>query len=125
MRREIDKPHKKLNVWKKAIDLVLMIYNVSQEFPEEEKFSLTSQIRRSAISISANIAEGAARHTKKEFVNFLHIAQASLSELDTHLEISKRLNYISDKDYNEINLIMSEIDKIISGLIKYQWKNKI
>ena len=87
----LNKPHKSLDVWKKAVDLVQQIYDLTRNFPKNEDYSLTSQMRRAAISVPSNIAEGAARQTKKEFMQFLHMAQGSLSELDTQIEIAKRL----------------------------------
>jgi four helix bundle protein len=87
----MDKPHKNLKAWQLAMDIAEKIYSTTESFPSDEKFGLVSQMRRSAISIPSNIAEGAGRHTKKEFMNFLHIAQGSLSELDTQLELSLRL----------------------------------
>ncbi len=83
----LEKPHKKLNVWHKSIDLVQKIYEMTETFPKIENYGITNQIRRAAVSIPSNIAEGAARQTKKEFIQFVHVAQGSLSELDTHLEI--------------------------------------
>jgi len=80
------KPHHKLNVWKKAIHFVKRIYQITGEFPSEEKFGLVSQMRRSAISIASNISEGAGRNNKKEFNQFLGVAQGSASELETQLE---------------------------------------
>jgi len=115
----MDKPHKKLNVWKKSMELVLMVYKVTKKFPDEEKFSLTFQIRRSSISVPSNIAEGATRNTKKDFNNFLNIAQSSLSELDTQMELSKNIGYIGKKTYNEIDSIMENVDKMLSGLIRF------
>ena len=84
--------HKDLEVWKKAIDFSEMIYSITKTYPNDEKFGLVSQMRRAVVSISANIAEGAARKTRKEFVQFLYIARGSASELDTLLEISDRTN---------------------------------
>jgi len=75
-------------------------------------------MRRSAVSIPANIAEGAARQTRKEFIQFLHTAQGSLSELDTHLEISEKLRYIDGESLKEISMLMNDIDKMLTGLIK-------
>lgn len=75
-------------------------------------------MRRSAISIPSNISEGAARQTKKEFIQFLHMAQGSLSELDTHLEISIRLGYIMETSLKELSDLMNSIDKMLTGLIK-------
>jgi len=100
------------------MDLVIEVYKVTEGFPKDEKFSLTEQIRRSAVSIPSNIAEGAARQTKKEFVNYLHIAQGSLSELDTQLELAKRLQYLKEKEWKELDSIMERVDKMLSGLIR-------
>ncbi|MGH7256705.1 MAG: four helix bundle protein, partial [Nitrospirales bacterium] len=94
-----DKPHKRLNAWSEAVDLVVDIYKKSDPFPKAERFSLTEQIRRAALSVPSNIAEGAARQTKKEFIQFLHMAQGSLSELDTHLEVARRLASLSDSTW--------------------------
>jgi four helix bundle protein len=98
----MEKPHKKLDVWQKSVDLVRKIYELTKIFPKAEDYGLTNQMRRAAVSIPANIAEGAARQTKKEFIQFLHIFQGSLSELDTHLEIAKRLQYIGQKEIGDI-----------------------
>jgi len=116
----MEKPHKKLDVWKLAMDLVIEIYGVTAKFPKEERFSLTYQIRRSAVSIPSNIAEGAARNTKREFVNFLHMAQGSLSELDTQMELAGRLGYLDKEDHQKLELLMERIDRMLSGLIRYQ-----
>ena len=83
--------HKDLKVWEKSIDLAEEIYKITKNFPKEELYGITSQIRRAAVSISANIAEGAARNSNKEFIQFLYIALGSLSELETELIISKRV----------------------------------
>ena len=83
------KSHQDLTVYQKAIDLVVNIYSLSKSFPSEEKFGLTSQIRRSAISVPSNIAEGAAKKSKKEFSRFLYFSLGSLAELETQIEISK------------------------------------
>lgn len=115
----MEKPHKKLDAWKEAIALTVSIYRVTDSFPKEHRFSLTDQIHRAAISIASNIAEGAARQTKKEFANFLHIAQASLSELDTQLEIAKQLTLLPETQWKTLDQQMNRIDKLLSGLIKY------
>ena len=116
----MNKPHKKLNVWKSAVDLVTEIYHATDAFPAHEIYSLTNQIRRAAISVPSNIAEGAARHTKKEFVNYLHMAQGSLSELDTQSEIARRLGYLSENHWINIDAQMEQVDKMLSGLIRHQ-----
>jgi four helix bundle protein len=114
----LEKPHKKLDVWKKSIDLTYEIYELTKTFPKIENFGLTNQMRRAAISIPANISEGAARQTKKEFIQFLHMAQGSLSELDTHMEIAIKLGYIKESLLAEIGVLMNSIDKMLTGLIK-------
>ena len=114
----LEKPHKKLDVWLKSINLVQNIYEITKTFPRAEDYGLTSQIRRSAVSIPANIAEGAARQTKKEFIQFLHMAKGSLSELDTHIEIALKLDYVQKNSIDEISVIMNDIDKMTTGLIK-------
>jgi len=113
----LEKPHKNLDVWKRSIDLVQQIYDLTKTFPKNEDYSLTSQMRRAAISIPANISEGAARQTKKEFIQFLHMAQGSLSELDTHLEVAIRLEYLKDNP-SELSSLINSIDKMLTGLIK-------
>ena len=119
----MEKPHKKLDVWKLAIELVCDVYRVTNSFPAREVYSLTDQIRRAAVSIPSNIAEGAARHTKKEFVNYLHMAQGSLSELDTQSEIAKRLGYLNESSWANIDGQLERIDKMLSGLIRHQSPN--
>jgi four helix bundle protein len=116
----MDRPHKSLDVWKLAMECVTDIYRITKAFPIDERFGLTDQLRRAAISIPSNIAEGSSRNTKKEFVNFLYMAQGSLSEIDTQLEISLRLEYITPGDCNEVYLKLERIGKMITGLIKNQ-----
>jgi len=115
-----EKPHKKLDAWNLAMELVLKIYRTTEVFPKEERYNLTDQLRRAAVSIPCNIAEGAARHTRKEFVNFLHIAQGSLSELDTLIELAMRLNYIPAEEGYSLSAHMDRVDKTVSGLIRHQ-----
>lgn len=110
------KPHHKLNVWLKAIAFVKNIYQVTSEFPAEEKFGLVSQMRRSAVSIACNISEGAGRNNKKEFIQFLGIAQGSLSELETQLIISRELGFIEGKMAEELISELDDISKMIIGL---------
>ena len=120
----MNKPHKKLEAWKKAIALITNIYKLTEKLPETEKFGLISQMRRAAVSIASNVAEGAARNTKKEFIQFLFNAQGSLSELDTQIIICKKLEYISDEDCDLIDSDMAAESKLITGLIKYLRKEK-
>ena len=114
----MEKPHKKLKVWQKSVEFVTEMYCLTKSFPENEKCGLISQIRRCAVSLPSNIAEGAARNTHKEFINFLHIAQGSLVELDTQLYISNLLNYIDKDRYTSLDVKLLEIDKMLSGLIQ-------
>lgn len=118
--RIMEKPHKSLDVWKMSMDLVTQIYKGAEKFPKNEKYDLIDQIRRAAASVPSNIAEGAARQTKKEFANYLHISQGSLSELDPQLEIAKRLESIRIKEWVDIDVQMGRIDKMITGLIRHQ-----
>lgn len=114
----MDKPHKKLDAWKQAMELVKDVYKATSSFPATEKYSLTDQIRRAAVSVPSNIAEGAARQTRKEFINFLHIAQGSLSELDTQFELARELGYIDEVAWKAIDALMVRVDKMLSGLIR-------
>jgi four helix bundle protein len=118
----MEKPHKKLDAWKLSMDLVVDVYQATDGFPSQEKYSLIDQIRRAAISIPSNIAEGAAMQTKKEFTNYLHIAQGSLSELDTQIELARRLGFLDDKSWRILDQRMVRIDKLISGLIHHLTK---
>ena len=108
--------HKELDVWKLAIDFVVDIYQITKKFPKDERYGLISQMRRSAVSIPSNIAEGAARRTDKENIQFLHISLGSISELETQLIIANRLDYGSFQD--EIRKITTIKSKLIN-YIKY------
>jgi len=83
--------HRELEVWKRSIGLVKKIYQITKDFPVEERYGLTDQIRRAAVSVASNIAEGSGRQTPKDFVNFLSMARGSLAELDTQLFLAKEL----------------------------------
>ena len=98
--------------------MVVSIYEVTRSFPQSELFSLTSQIRRCATSIPANIAEGSGRRGNNEFKQFLHIALGSSIELETHLILSEKLGYIKEGDFNRLNDSLAEIIRMLSGLIK-------
>jgi len=114
------KTHKDLDVWKDSRKLVSVIYELTSKFPKEEVYSLTAQIKRAAITIPSNVAEGAARDSNKEYIHFLFIALGSVAELDTQLIIAKDLNFISDKDFNSTSEKLNIIGKMLSGLIKYR-----
>ena len=109
--------HKDLEVWKKSMDLVSNIYKITESFPNKELYGLTNQIRRAAVSVPSNIAEGAARSSKKEFIQFLYIALGSLSELETQIIIANRLEYLNNLDTLLEDLKF--VQKLINGLIYY------
>jgi len=114
------KTHKDLDVWKDSRKLVSLIYELTSKFPKEEVYSLTAQIKRAAISIPSNIAEGAARDSNKEFIHFLFISLGSVAELDTQLIIARDLNFINEKEINDITGKLDNIGKMLSGLIRYR-----
>jgi len=116
----MNKPHKNLDVWSAAMDAATQVYRITEKFPADERFGLTSQMRRSAVSVPSNIAEGAARHTRKEFIQFLFMAQGSLSELDTQLELAKRLDLLDLNSWTALDSQLDRIDKLTSGLIRHQ-----
>jgi len=114
----MEKPHKKLDVWQAAMEVAQMVYQLTNTFPSEERFGLVTQMRRAAVSIPSNIAEGAARQGKREFKNFVSMAQGSLSELDTQLDLTILLGYISEDDVKEIEGQLLRVDKMLTGLIR-------
>ena len=119
MNRRMSKPHKQLDAWTTAVELAQLVYKTTDEFPAREQFGLTNQARRAAISIPSNIAEGAARQTKKEFIQFLYIAKGSLSELDTQLELARRLEYLGQKKFESLVEMLERVDRMLSGLIRH------
>jgi len=116
--------YKELIVWKKSMNLVELVYKATASFPSEKKFGLTSQIRRCAVSIPSNIAEGAGRSSKNVLRNFLEIANGSINELKTQLEISERLKFISKKELEPIIGLINEVQKMTYTLIKKYTKPK-
>ncbi len=112
------KPHKKLNAWQKSFEFVKDVYALTIQFPTEEKFGLVSQMRRASVSIPVNIAEGAARKSSKEFIQFLHISLGSATELDTLILLATELEFISKKESEELIEKLDIIGKLIYGLIK-------
>jgi len=114
----MEKPHKRLNAWKESIHLSLLIYDLVNRLPKNEEYGLATQLRRAATSIPANIAEGAARQTRREFIQFLYIARGSISEVDTYLEIAQRLGYFHKESLLKIEQKMIDVDKITTGLIQ-------
>lgn len=110
------KSYKELLVWQKSMILVTEIYELTKTLPEDERFGLTSQMRRCSVSIPSNIAEGWGRLSRKNYIQFLRVSRGSLYELETQLLITKELNYINDSESVE-NLII-EISKMLNSLIK-------
>ena len=112
------KSYKELGVWRKAVSLALDGYKLTSHFPDSEKFGLTSQIRRAATSIPANIAEGWGRGSTKEYVQFLLVARGSLMELETHLIISHNLQYLNDAQLTAAQAQIEEVGKMLNGLVQ-------
>jgi four helix bundle protein len=112
------KSYRDLIVWQKSMNLVTLIYNLVLELPENEKYGLTQQIKRSAISIPSNIAEGYGRNYRKDYSRFLQIARGSLFENQTQLEIAVNLDFIKAENLNEIKGLSIEIEKMLNSLIK-------
>ncbi len=108
--------YKSLKVWQKGVSLAEFIYGITQGFPKEEIYGLTSQIRRAAISIPSNIAEGSSRRSTKEFVRFINIAYGSLSELETQFYLANRLNFIDNEALTLIENQTSELGMMLNGL---------
>ncbi|MDP4529001.1 four helix bundle protein [Alkalimonas delamerensis] len=108
--------HYDLKVWQLAMDLLVDVYAISKTFPDHEKFGLSSQMQRAAVSIPSNIAEGAGRESKPDFLRFLSIARGSLSELETQLLIAQRLGYIGE--VGAVRIKIREIFSLLKGLMK-------
>ena len=111
--------YKDLLIWQKGIKLVVLVYKLTEKFPKEEIYSLSSQVKRASISIPSNIAEGFGRRTDKSFGHFLNISRGSLNELETQLIIAKELGFIRDeKLYGEILLLLEEEAKMLNAFSK-------
>ena len=111
------KSFRDLVVWQRSMDLVERIYTLSRGFPPDERFGLTTQIRRAAVSVPSNIGEGSRRKRDKVFVNYLEIALGSQAEVEVQLEIAARLRFISAPDYKETRADVEEIGRMLNGLI--------
>jgi four helix bundle protein len=110
--------HENLDAWKQSMDLVTEVYRQTRSFPKEELYGLTSQIRRAAVSIPTNLAEGAARSGSKEFVQFLHIARGSLSELETLIQIAANLGYLKATAGEDLSGRTTRVSALLSGLLR-------
>ncbi|MDO8183605.1 MAG: four helix bundle protein [bacterium] len=110
--------YKDLIVWQKAVSLSVATYELTKQFPKEELFGLTSQMRRCSISIPSNIAEGRFRGSKKDYLNFLRIAYASGAELETQIIIAKQLPFKEGIDYNKVEALLSEVMRMLNAMIR-------
>ncbi|MCR4965696.1 MAG: four helix bundle protein [Bacteroidales bacterium] len=108
--------YKELIVWQKAMDMVANVYKLTQDLPKEELFALTSQIRRAAISVPSNIAEGYGRQSKKEYLHFLSVANGSVCEIETQLLLCAKIGYLSEESIKETLQTLSEIGKMIFSI---------
>ena len=111
------KNYRELVVWQKAVELVEQVYQVTRQFPKEEMYGLTNQVRRAAVSIPSNIAEGYGRKSKKEYLQFYSIAYGSLLELETQLILSHDLKFISDNDFEVTDSTREEVSKMLYTMI--------
>lgn len=114
--KAIVRSYRDLIVWQKAMDLTCAVYQLTRNFPEEEKFGLISQMRRAAVSIPSNIAEGQARHTSREFIQFISHAEGSLAEVDTQLMLSNRLGFCGARQSGDMLSLIEEIRKMLMSL---------
>ncbi len=110
---------RELKVWKKAVDLALLVYELTAEFPKREMYGLSSQMQRAAVSIASNIAEGSARGTRRDFRQFVKVAEGSNCELQTQLLIARRLQYGSGQKCDVLDALSVEIGKMLTALSKY------
>lgn len=110
--------YRDLEVWKKSMDVVVQCYETTRKFPASEQYGLTGQIQRAAVSVPANIAEGQARQHRKEFLHHLSIAHGSVAELETHIEIARRIGYLGDAVADRFFGQTEEVGRMINGLRK-------
>lgn len=109
--------YKDLVVWKKAMELAVLTYELTEQFPKSEIYGLTSQMRRAAVSIPSNIAEGKYRGSRKDFRNFMHNAYSSGAELETQVELAKRLSFGQNLDYSKVDSILNEVMRMLNRFI--------
>jgi four helix bundle protein len=119
------KNYQELKVWQKAYALCLVIYQMTTKYPSEEKYGLSSQLKRAAVSVPSNIAEGYGRKSIREYIQFLYVAYGSICEIETQLLLTKDLKYIGEKFYSEIRLQLSEVERMLKALIKSLEKKTI
>lgn len=112
------KNYKDLKVWQKSYALTLEVYNLTKGFPKDETYGLVSQIRRAAISVPSNIAEGYTRHSRQEYIQFLSIAYSSLAEIETQLLLARDLNYAQNGRCDEVLSLHHEVERMLASLIR-------
>ena len=114
----IGRRFRSIKAWQRADDLVARVYEATRAFPNEERYGLTSQMRRSAVSVAANIVEGASRRSRQEYLQFLFVAKASLNELSYYVCLARRLAYVMEPPFNELNELCEETARTLYGLIQ-------
>lgn len=115
---EYEAGYKKLNVYKKANELTLLIYKFTKNFPKDELFGLVSQMRRAAVSVPANIVEGYGRKTIKDKVHFYYICRGSLNELEYYIDLCLSLKYLNNDEYTSLLIARNDVGKLLNGFIK-------
>ena len=118
MKQQNERPHKRLDLWKKAMEMVARIYEVTREFPKEEIYGLTSQLRRAAVSVPSNIAEGLTRRSVAEKLHFLNISQGSCSEIDTQAEIALKLGFLTEERFDMLEEHLVHVQRLLGGIIR-------
>lgn len=118
MKQQNERPHKRLELWKKSIEMVTKVYEVTKEFPREEVYGLTSQLRKAAVSVPSNIAEGLTRRSSAEKLHFLSISQGSCSEIDTQAEIALRLGFLTEKQFDLLEEHLIHVQRLLGGIIR-------
>ncbi len=109
-----------IKAWQKADDLAVSVYETTKSFPRHQLYSLTNQMQRAAVSVAANIAEGSGRRTLADYIRFLYIAKGSLTELEYYIHLAKRLNYLSNVDYQRLDVLQDETARILTGFIRFK-----
>jgi four helix bundle protein len=109
--------HKDLVVWRKALELAVQIHRLTEHLPRYERFGLVSQLRRAAVSVPSNIAEGAARRTTRDFLAFLHVARGSVAELETQLLLAQEFGYVESLMFQDVMARLDEVGRLVNGVI--------
>jgi four helix bundle protein len=116
--------HRSLVAWQKAMELVTEIYRITRDFPKDELYGLVSQLRRAAVSVPSNLAEGYGRNSRNEFHQFVGVARGSLAEVETQIEIAKNLHYISEESCSELLSRVDEVGRVLTGLRTWSEKQE-